>query len=78
MTNQKYPDYTDVGPFWTPSTSPIQRRGEVAVVAGWDLDDYEEIEQNLEGLTTGIPDMSIDEVSRCFQRHTVCVAGPLR
>jgi hypothetical protein len=78
MTNQKYPDYTDVGPFRPPGTSPVQRRGEAAVVAGWDADDYEAIEQNLEGLTAGIPDMSIGEVPRHFQRHTVGVAGPLR
>jgi hypothetical protein len=47
-------------------------------VAGWDADDYEAIKQNLEGLTTGIPDMSIGKVPRHFQRHTIGVAGPLR
>jgi hypothetical protein len=48
------------------------------VVAGWDADDYEEIKQNLEGLTVGILDMSIGEVPRPFQCHTVGVVGPLR
>jgi hypothetical protein len=41
------------------------------VVAGWDFDDYEAMEQNLEGLTTDIPDMSIEEVPRRYQCHTV-------
>jgi len=36
------------------------------VVAGWDVDDYEAIEQNLEGLTARIPDMSIGKVPRHF------------
>ena len=48
------------------------------MVAGWDAEDYEAIKQNLEGLTAGIPDMSIGEVSMCFQRHTIGVFGPLR
>ena len=78
MTNQKYPDYTDVGPFRPPGTSPVQRRWEATVVAGWDVDDYKAIEQNLEGLTAGILDMSIDEVLRHFQHHNVGMAGPLR
>jgi hypothetical protein len=47
------------------------------VVAGWDVDDYEAMEQNLEGLTAGIPDMSIEEVPRCYQRHTVGMSGLL-
>jgi hypothetical protein len=47
------------------------------VVAGWDADDYEAMEQNLEGLTAGIPDMSIEEVPRRYQRHTVGVSGSL-
>jgi hypothetical protein len=47
------------------------------VVAGWDADDYEAMEQNLEGLTTDIPDMSIEEVPRRYQCHTVGVSGSL-
>jgi len=44
MNNQKYIDHADVGPFHPPSMSLIQRRGEVAVVVGWDANDYEAIE----------------------------------
>jgi len=47
------------------------------VVAWWDVDDYEAMEQNLEGLTASIPDMSIDEVPRRYQRRTVGVSGSL-
>jgi hypothetical protein len=47
------------------------------VVAGWDADDYEAMEQNLEGLTTDIPDMSIEEVPRHYQCHTVGVSDSL-
>jgi len=78
MTNQKYFDDADVGPFQPPGTYPIQRQGEATVVAGWDVDDYEAIEQNLEGLTAGILDMTIGEVQRHFQSHTVGMSGPLR
>jgi hypothetical protein len=47
------------------------------VVAGWNADDYEAMEQNLEGLMTGILDMLIEEVPRCYQCHTVGVSGSL-
>jgi hypothetical protein len=70
-------DNTDVGPHRPLGTSPIQRRGEATVVAGWDTGDYEAIDQNLEGLTTDIPDISIDEILRCYQRHTVGVSGSI-
>jgi hypothetical protein len=46
-------------------------------VAGWDAEDYDVIEQNLEGLTTDIPDISIEEIPRRYQRHTVGVSGSL-
>jgi hypothetical protein len=52
-------DDTDVGPYRPPGTSPIQRRGEAAPVARWDVEDYEAVEQNLEGLTADIPDIAI-------------------
>jgi hypothetical protein len=55
-------DDTDVGPYQPPDTSPIQRRGEVAPVPQWDTEDYQAVEQNLEGLTADIPDMPLGEV----------------
>jgi hypothetical protein len=67
-------DDTDVGPYRPPGTSPIQRRGEVAPVPQWDAEDYQAVEQNLEGLTTDIPDMPLGEVPRRYQRHTVGVS----
>jgi len=60
-----------VGPYRPPGTSPIQQQGEAAPVARWDAKDYEAVEQNLEGLTTDIPDMAIREIPRRYQRHTV-------
>jgi hypothetical protein len=47
------------------------------MVAGWDVGDYEAVEQNLEGLTTDIPDISIDEIPRRYQRHIVGVSSSL-
>jgi hypothetical protein len=55
-------DNTDVGPYRPPGTSPIQRRGEVATVAPQYVEDYQVVEQNLEGLTADIPDMTLEEV----------------
>jgi hypothetical protein len=52
---------TDVGPYRTSGTSPIQRRGEVAGVPQY-AEDYQVVEQNLEGLTANIPDMPLEEV----------------
>jgi hypothetical protein len=46
-------------------------------VAGWDAEDYDAIEKNLEGLTTYIPDISIEEILRRYQRHTVGVSNSL-
>jgi hypothetical protein len=37
-------------------------------------EDYQVVEQNLEGLTTDIPDMPLEEVPRRDQRHTVGVS----
>jgi hypothetical protein len=64
-------DDTDVGPYQPLGTSPIQRRGEVASVARWDVEDYEAVEHNLEGLTADIPYISIGEIPRRYQHHTV-------
>jgi hypothetical protein len=47
-------DDTDVGPYRPPGTSPIKWRGEVALVTQWEAGDYQEVEQNLEGLTVDI------------------------
>ena len=64
-------DDTDVGPYQPPGTSPIQLRGEVVPVPQWDVEDYQAVEQNLEGLTVDIPDMPLGEVPRRYQHHTV-------
>ena len=55
-------DETDVGPYRPPGTSSIQWRGEVGPLPQWDAEDYEAVEQNLEGLTTDIPEMPLGEV----------------
>jgi hypothetical protein len=46
----------------------------VAPVPQWDVEDYAVVEQNLEGLTTDIPDMPLGEVARHYQRHTIEVS----
>jgi hypothetical protein len=46
----------------------------VAPMPRRDVEDYEAVEQNLEGLTTDIPDMPLGEVPRRYQRHTVGVS----
>jgi hypothetical protein len=43
-------------------------------VPQWDVEDYQVVEQNLEGLTTDISDMPLGEVLRHYQRHTVGVS----
>jgi hypothetical protein len=43
-------------------------------VARWDAKDYKAVEQNLEGLTTNIPDMAIGDIPRRYQRHTMGVS----
>jgi hypothetical protein len=70
-------DNTDVGPYRPPGTSPIQRRGEVAAAAPQYAEDYQVVEQNLEGLTADIPDMTLEEVPRRDQRHTVGVSAAM-
>ena len=47
------------------------------MVVGWEADDYEAMEKNLEGLMADIPNMSIEEVSRHYQHHTIGVSGSL-
>ena len=41
------------------------------LVARWDVEDYEAIEHNLEGLTEDVPDITIGEIPRHYQRHIV-------
>ena len=73
-TNTKsFVDVIDVGPYRPPGTSPIQWRGEVAVAPQY-AEDYQVVEQNLEGLTADIPDMTLEEVPRCDQHHTIGVS----
>jgi hypothetical protein len=63
-TNTKlFVDVTDVGPYRPPGTSPIQWQGEVAAAPQY-AEDYQVVEQNLEGLTADIPDMTLEEVPR--------------
>ena len=42
-------------------------------MARWDAEDYEAMEQNLEGLTVDILDMAIGDIPRRYQCHTVGV-----
>jgi hypothetical protein len=55
-------DNTDVGPYRPPGTSLIQRQGEVATKVPQYAEDYQVVEHNLEGLTTDIPDMTLEEI----------------
>ena len=73
MTNQMLFDDAYVGPYHPLGSSPIQRRGERGIAVGVADADFETIEQNLEGLTMNIPDASIDDVPRHYQRHIVGV-----
>jgi hypothetical protein len=70
-------DDIDVGPYRPLGMSPIQRRGEAAPVARWDVKDYEVVEYNLEGLTTDVLDIAIGEILRHYQRHTMGVSESL-
>lgn len=67
----------DVGPYRPPGMSPIQIRGEVALVPRWDAEDYEVVEQNLEGLAADVPDIAIGDIPRRYQRHTMGVSESL-
>jgi hypothetical protein len=41
------------------------------------VEDYQVVEQNLEGLTAYIPDMTLEEVPRRDQHHTVGVSSSM-
>jgi hypothetical protein len=49
----------------------------VAEVERWDAEDYEETEQNLEGLNADVLDITIGEILRCYQCHTMGVSESL-
>jgi hypothetical protein len=76
LIQNRFVDNTDVGPYRPPSSSPIQRRGEVPTAPQY-TEDYQTVEQNLEGLTADIPDMTLEEVPRRDQRHTVGVSAAM-
>jgi hypothetical protein len=61
---QNVVDTTDVGAYRPAGSSPIQRRGEAAVAVPQYAEDYLTVEQNLEGLIDGIPDMTLEEIPR--------------
>jgi hypothetical protein len=44
------------------------------VVAPQYAEDYQVVEQNLEGMTADIPNMTLEEVPRRVQRHTIGVS----
>jgi hypothetical protein len=46
-------------------------------VARWDAEDYEAVEQNLEGLTADVLDITIGEILRRHQCHTVGMSESL-
>ena len=62
-----------MAPFRPPGSSPIHRCGDIGVVVGWGVEtkDLEEIEQNLEGLTMDIPDITVDDLPWHYQHHTI-------
>jgi hypothetical protein len=47
------------------------------MVSEWEAGDYEAVEHNQEGLTAYIPNISIDEILRHYQCHTVGIYGSL-
>ena len=46
-------------------------------MAIWDVEDYEAIEQNLEGLTADVLDITIGEILRHYQHHIVGMSESL-
>jgi hypothetical protein len=73
---KSFVDNTDVGPYRPPDNSPIQWQGEVVTTPQY-VEDYQVVEQNIEGLTADIPDMTLEEVPRRYQRHTVGVSATM-
>jgi hypothetical protein len=56
-----------------PRSSPIQIHGDIGAVVGRGVavGDIEDIKYNLEGFTIKIHDITVDELPRHYQRHTV-------
>ena len=66
--------YTDVGPERPAGMSPISRRTQLAPEVQGEGTGGEELIQNLEGITHGIPDYArLADVPMAYQRHTVGV-----
>ena len=65
-----------MAPYRPPGSYLIQIRGEIGVMVGEGVvvEDLEEIEQNLEGLTLNILDITVDDLPQCYQRHKVGVS----
>ena len=66
-----------MGPYHPPGSSPIQRHEERGVVAGVATTILEVVEQNLEGLTMHVPDVTADEIPRHYQCRTVGVSASI-
>jgi hypothetical protein len=47
------------------------------VVRGVEVDDFEDIEQNLEGLIINVPNITVDELPQHYQCHTVGVLASI-
>ena len=57
--------------------SPIARRVGTRDMMVYQPEVDEELrylEKNLQRLTVAIPDMTTDEVPKCYQRHTTCIS----
>ena len=68
----------DVGPSCLVGASPIERRGvvqEMVIYCTKEDEDIDEMEENLQCLTMGIPDVTTDKVPRRYQRHTTGISG---
>ena len=69
--------HTDVGPFCPVGMLPIARRvstRDMMVYRSKDEEDLGDLEENLQNLTLGIPDVATDMIPRHYQRHTVGVS----
>ena len=69
---------TDIGPVRLARASPIERWVVVIdMVVHYSKEDDEigDIEENLQCLTVGIPDVSTNDLPRRYQHHTTGVSG---
>ena len=68
----------EIGPICPARALPIERKAEVRdmVVHRSEADEeLKDIEENLQHLIVGIPDVSTDYLPRHYQRHTAGVSG---